>query len=261
MIIVGLGIGLTVQSLMYITLVNQNQALQEELDEKNEDLEDLNSILNNIEDSTELGLYFMQNIEFDTNYGQDGWTYWIKIPFDTYFNYRLYNDHSVSRTSYQALANSAEDFCEENDVQFIAETVRKCCVNQNDDEEVANALLNFVQDKGEFEPSLHYISEEDDMPKYPIETICEGGGDCEDLTILYVSLLESLGFDTILIVIPGHCFAGVALDSAPTWGDGWFLTYEGTDYYTCETTTEGWRVGDLPDSSQVDSFYLAEVIC
>ena len=99
------------------------------------------------------------------------------------------------------------------------------------------------------------------MPKYPIETICEGGGDCEDQSILFVSLLESIGFDTILIIIPGHCYAGVRLDAAPTWGDGWSVSVDEVKYYTCETTMEGWRVGDLPTSSQEQSAYTAEVVC
>ncbi len=76
-----------------------------------------------------------------------------------------------------------------------------------------------------------------------------------------VSLLESIGFDTILIVIPGHCYAGVYLSSAPTYGDGWGFTLNGKSYYTCETTADVWRVGDLPASSQGQSAYIEEVIC
>ena len=249
------------QIFIYFQLREDYNQAKNEIEGLEEDIDDIETILDNIEESTDIGLHFMQNIIFDTNYGTESWNYWVKISFKNYFHFRLYQKHTVKRDSYISLVQSIESFCNASSVHFMAQTVAGVCSNENDKEEVANALLNLVQDKGNFTPSIHYISEEDDMPKYPIETICEGGGDCEDKSILFVSLLESLGYDSILIVVPGHCFAGVHLDETPTWGDGWYLEYNGKNYYTCETTMEGWRVGDLPSSYQNQSMYIEEVIC
>ncbi len=239
---------LTVNTLLQVSTINKYEQQR-------------NDLLNQFDDSTDLELEFMQNINFAVNYGTIPYLYWVKIPFETYFNFRIYKSHDLDRTSYYSLVNSLEEFCDSSSIVSIAQSIRDLCIDPLDNEEVANAILNFVQDKGEFEASLHYISEEDDIPKYPIETIVEGGGDCEDLSILFVSLLESIGFDTILIVIPGHCYAGVYLSPVPTHGDGWSFTFNEKPYYTCETTAEGWEVGDLPVSSQGESAYIEEVIC
>ena len=40
-----------------------------------------------------------------------------------------------------------------------------------------------------------------DYPKYPIEMLWEGAGDCEDAAALYISLMEALGYDTVLIIL------------------------------------------------------------
>jgi hypothetical protein len=49
----------------------------------------------------------------------------------------------------------------------------------------------------------------------PFETIAIGGGDCEDLTILLCSMLESLGIRTYLVLTPDHAYclaSGVDVD-------------------------------------------------
>lgn len=40
-----------------------------------------------------------------------------------------------------------------------------------------------------------------EYPKYPIEMLWENGGDCEDAAALYISLMESLDYDTILVLL------------------------------------------------------------
>jgi len=41
----------------------------------------------------------------------------------------------------------------------------------------------------------------------PFETINYGGGDCEDLTILLISLLENIGIETYMVLEPEHVYA------------------------------------------------------
>ncbi len=40
---------------------------------------------------------------------------------------------------------------------------------------------------------------QNEYPKYPIEMLWEGAGDCEDAATLYISLVEALGYDAILL--------------------------------------------------------------
>lgn len=102
-------------------------------------------------------------------------------------------------------------------------------------------VLSFVQ-------SLPYTLDDvttgyDEFRRYAIETLIEGGGDCEDTTILVAAILRGLGKSTALIFTPGHIALGVSGNFTGT-----SLTYNGTKYYYCETTGTGWTVGTLPAS-------------
>ncbi len=48
-----------------------------------------------------------------------------------------------------------------------------------------------------------YLEERDSYPKSPLETVVEGGGDCEDLAILSASLMKGAGMDVVYIALPG----------------------------------------------------------
>ena len=50
---------------------------------------------------------------------------------------------------------------------------------------------------------------------FPPELLSYGAGNCSDLTVLYCSLLESVGAHTAFITIPGHIYAAVQLDLPP----------------------------------------------
>ena len=103
-------------------------------------------------------------------------------------------------------------------------------------------VLSFVQ-------SLPYTHDDvttgyDEFRRYAVETLIEGGGDCEDTTILVAAILRGLGEKTVLIFTPGHIALGVSGNFTGT-----SVTYNGTKYYYCETTGTGWTVGDMPPSS------------
>ena len=102
-------------------------------------------------------------------------------------------------------------------------------------------VLSFVQ-------SLPYTLDDvttgyDEFRRYAVETLIEGGGDCEDTTILVGAILRGLGEETALILTPGHIALGVSGDFT-----GSSLTYNGIKYFYCETTGTGWTVGKLPAS-------------
>ncbi len=114
------------------------------------------------------------------------------------------------------------------------------------------AVLAFAQ-------SMDYTldAETTDHPeywRYPIETIHEETGDCEDTTILAAAVLRRLGHEVLPLLTPGHAALGIA---APTEVEGVFVVYEGRRYYYCETTSEGWRVGQLPPDINADSITVS----
>jgi len=93
-----------------------------------------------------------------------------------------------------------------------------------------------------------------DYLQYPRETLLRQSGDCDDLSVLYASLLEGAGIPTMLITSPGHIFAAFALKSGKKSVDALGLSpdllirHEGDYYVPVETTLLGgpfissWRV-------------------
>jgi hypothetical protein len=58
-----------------------------------------------------------------------------------------------------------------------------------------------------------------DSLNYPYETLFYRGGDCDDLSILYCSMLEVLGIDTAFITIPGHIYMAFDMGAgSEEWG-------------------------------------------
>jgi len=84
---------------------------------------------------------------------------------------------------------------------------------------------------------------EDEYWRYPIETMYEQTGDCEDSSILAASVLVELGHQVLPLVTKDHAAIAVA---APIGLPGTYLEHEGQRYYYCETTAKGFRIGELP---------------
>ncbi len=54
-----------------------------------------------------------------------------------------------------------------------------------------------------------------DFLKFPRETLSYLAGDCDDLSILYSSLMEAVGISTAFITIPGHIYMAFSLGLPP----------------------------------------------
>jgi PKD repeat protein len=98
----------------------------------------------------------------------------------------------------------------------------------------------------------------DEWPRYPVETLVEGMGDCEDTAILFSSIVRPYVQDVHLIILPGHCAAAVPVDWAyieqANFSIGYYQ-YNGLYYVMVETTgdpPDGWRIGELPPTVAAD---------
>jgi len=54
-----------------------------------------------------------------------------------------------------------------------------------------------------------------DFLQFPRQSLQYRAGDCDDLSILYCALLESVGIETAFITIPGHIYMAFSLDMSP----------------------------------------------
>jgi len=113
------------------------------------------------------------------------------------------------------------------------------------EEEIADAVLSFVQDIGYVAGDYQV-----DNTLYPVETLVLGGV-CDDLSVLYATLMCALDFDLIFLHFPdeNHVCVGVHMSSAPQHTDleVYYWTYKGQRYYPAETTSEGWLVGEISE--------------
>jgi hypothetical protein len=141
--------------------------------------------------------------------------------------YGSYVSDSYDDEYVQSLADEFRAYGERNDLS---------------EREVVDHAMVFVQ-------NLRYATDEvgtgfDEYPKYPVETLVDRGGDCEDTSVLLASLLEALGYDIVLLALydANHMALGVAGDDLP----GAYYEFDGRRYYYVETTAPGWRVGEVP---------------
>ncbi len=111
----------------------------------------------------------------------------------------------------------------------------------------AENILKFVQ----YLPYI-YDSPADNYVRYPLETLIEGGGDCEDTSVLAAQLFRLAGpegFPVVLLMVDtngdsevDHMMVGVSVPGAQ--GEYWEV--DGIRYYYCETTATAYRVGSKP---------------
>jgi hypothetical protein len=81
-----------------------------------------------------------------------------------------------------------------------------------------------------------------DYPRYPIETLVDGKGDCEDKAALLVALLNEHGFNAILLSPPGHMAVGIECENC----DEGVYELNGKKYVYVETSVKGWPIGKVP---------------
>jgi len=181
-------------------------------------------------------------------YGGETWTLTLSIPEQLYHYYS--NKTRVPTEDYSVYVSHPGD---DEYVSTILGRFDEIVVEEGYDEtQEVNLMVAFVQ-------SLPYTTDDvttgyDEYPRYPLETLVEGGGDCEDTSILACALLDSMGIEVALVNLPGHVAAGVSID---TYGTYW--THEGTRYFYLETTGEGWEIGEVPEEHQGGSAVIYPV--
>ncbi|MCD6572147.1 MAG: transglutaminase domain-containing protein [Thermoplasmata archaeon] len=112
-----------------------------------------------------------------------------------------------------------------------------------DDVDQIDFIASFVQ-------SLPYANDNvttpsDEYPRYPVETLFEKEGDCEDTSILTAALLKELGYDVSLIKFSDHMSVGVHLNTVYGNKD-FYIDSNGRKYLYLETNGENWPLGKAP---------------
>ena len=216
------------------TLTNENLVLKDQIAEMNE-------TLTVFERQTREVFYF--RIFSLYNYKtEENWYAWYKIKSADYYNYRfdvethapaLLNDR-VTEELISKTAGSWTD-SESDVIQEIAYDLWE--VSDGDEEVFVNLAVQLVHQLC-YNVTLY--------TKYPIETIVEESGDCDNLAVLTASILNAGEFDTVLLLVHanggGHCMLGVSLSSDPDDRDDyrtdgpWYVDVDDEQYWLIEAT-------------------------
>lgn len=142
---------------------------------------------------------------------------------------RVYSDflHYLNESShYPVIESFAEEF------KIIASE------NKFNDWQTVECIIAFIQ-------TMRYKNDGTyEYPRYPIETLIDKGGDCEDTAILLEAILREMGFDVVLVSPDKHMGVGIALKYEI---DGAAFVHRDKYYYYIETTSAGWGIGDYPE--------------
>jgi len=185
---------------------------------------------------------------YQWEYGGRSWEIRLDIPRSTYDHFKglerpsrivLGENGPIWRYAYEDLVTNPQD---DASIDAIAKELQRLGRSRGwSDDRILSFTLAFVQ-------SLPYTSDSvtagyDEYPRYPIETLVDNGGDCEDTSILYASLILAMGYGAALVSPPGHMAVGVLADkSVPGRG----YEHKGQWYLYAETTGHGYNIGDMP---------------
>jgi hypothetical protein len=117
-------------------------------------------------------------------------------------------------------------------------------------------VLAFVQ-------SLQYTSDNvtegyNEYPRFPIETLVDDGGDCEDTSILFATITIIMGYGTVYISPPNHYAVGILGNNL--YGTYWEHPQDSNrTFYYCETTGNGFKIGQLPDEFKGQSASIYDI--
>jgi hypothetical protein len=172
------------------------------------------------------------------------WHWMLRIPVSIYDYFREIprsdtNDYSIYVT------HPMDDKCIDKLAAEINRIAEKFSFDDRDKIHFVSTFVQNFQYTLDSETTLY-----EDYPRYPIETLIDMGGDCEDTAILLGSILDKMGYDIVLALFPQtknkrpHYGVGVALDGA--YGTNW--ESNGEQYFYLETTRVGWEVGAISGS-------------
>ena len=144
-----------------------------------------------------------------------------------------FNDASVSPNYYSFMIS-------EHSRSLMQTLTNELSEYANSEAEQVNLALTFVQ-------SLPYVSDEetkgtDEYVRYPVETLVDGCGDCEDKVALLSAMLYEMDIDFILLSLPKHMAVGVHCEGVKANS----MLFREKEYYYLETTMPDWKMGQIP---------------
>lgn len=223
------------------SLEKQISNLESQIASKNTNIEYLQDEIDDLEDQMDAISDIVVNQYYEWMYQRKEWTWTLQIPLSIYLEYYMRPRPSEWEDYVYMVKDTYDDYYINMMVEQIDEAVLEANLVEN---ERVNFVIAFIQ-------SLPYTvddvtTEWDEYPRYPIETLFDRGGDCEDTSILTAALFDKMGYDVCLLFLSYEKHVAVGIAIQETYGS--YYKYNDKKYFYLETTGEGWRIGDMPSS-------------
>jgi predicted transglutaminase-like cysteine proteinase len=194
------------------------------------------------------------NKTYSWEYESKEYRLYLNIPEEKYYYYLNYktnripqNDNLNPNSKMVSFVTNGEEI-----INTLSEKLYSHAITQGfDSTETANFILHFVQKNIDYAFD-NQTKGQDEYWRFPIETLVEQKGDCEDTSVLYATILKNLDYDTSLLFYSwkenneriGHLAVGLNL----IYEQGDYVTDENNvKYYYCETTAENFNIGEIPN--------------
>ncbi len=219
-------------------LANDLNEIQGELDETEYKLQDktieLTSLRNRYNEILDISV--TQHYEWTSS---GSWSWDISIPLSSYVEYYDRPRSHYASQFVDMILESQHDPCIINLVNEFSEMATR---NRLTERQIVNNVATFVQS---MPYTIDYETKGyDEYPRYPVETLFDRGGDCEDSSILVATLLDNLGVNVVLLHLENKQHMAVGVDTSVSYG--YYYEYQGVKYWYLETTAEGWQLGQIP---------------
>jgi len=175
-------------------------------------------------------------------------------PRPSWLNYN-YGHPYYYFVEYVVMASDPDD----NDtIEQIAGYLGAAAASEGFDEvRKVELALAFVQ-------SFTYIGDNvtvavDEYPRYPVETLFDREGDCEDTSILLAAILSEMDYDVAMLLFEEFDHIGLGVNMPPEYqmyGNSWI--YEGRRYWYLDTAGKR-SIGWCPEPYDVTSAYVYPV--
>ncbi len=192
------------------------------------------------------GTWFVKSYKWTFN----GTTYTMQITASLYdHSYYKHLDENQRRNK-DADWDTHFVTYEDDTIKSIADLIKSKSSGMNENQR-ANFVLRFVQE------GIPYAYDIDtkgvkEYWKFPLETLYDGKGDCEDTAILYDAIMKAMGYGVALVVYDDHVASLVHLSNC----SGTYYEKNGVKYYYAETTGTGWSIGQIPEKYNKGYVYV-----
>ena len=187
----------------------------------------------------------------------------MTLDYNTYATFRSLN-HQIDWSGADELADVIDQYAAFADtqspyIQSLALELESMAVNAGyaSELDIADFIHAFVGDI-QYQFDLDMNGDQTEYPKYPIEMLWDMSGDCEDAALLYISLVEALGYDAALMIGEvkqnsdedwgGHAWAVIYIEDHS--GDGFYGTGSKSEmpFYFVEATAHNGNslIGENP---------------